>query len=713
MDAMKKTTLIYLLLAIFTLVSCQSSPVSSPDSTPLAESEQSTPDSSVERNPAATNKAVHDALFETFFPLEKFTNGADREILLEARKVREQMWEKISERSDALWGMRILDLLSVVSWGFPNLSIEKREALLHSLETSMISKIRMGARFLRLYYLYSIYSSKLGEKISGVAPRAPISHPDVKNFVDQHSLKLEGSVLSYDPTSKMVKHKNGVFDVVIVGSGPAGSVIAHEFIQKGLRVLVLEQGPFAIPGAVDTRRVLAMHESGGMRTSKDGSVIFRNGNAVGGGSAINVDLAFAPTRTSTLSRFQEWRKNGIIKSNQWTDSEIQTAYAWVSKKVGTRAVSEKEINANNKILWEGAKRAGRTPSLYELNTFEEGQSPSPVINKKSSVSAFLIPALENKKNPLGLISGAKVTRILWQENLENRQAAGVEFEKISTWSAEGSVDDLHQLKIPVGTKVRIEAKHVIVAAGTMGSPALLLRSGLENPQIGAGPVAHPSIPLIGIFKNPIKVWEGTPASVFVDDHALTDGTILESMSADVGYAAMMLPGDRNSVFETIKRATHIGGFGVLLIDKPLSENKIAINSEGQPEIRFGLGSDDTKRFSRAVAEAVRIMLLAGAEKVILPTNELVQKEFTSVEQTQEIEKNLKFTANRTAITSAHLQSSCKMGNSSTNSAVDYSHRVWGTKNVFVVDSSVFPTSVGANPMQTIYTIAKIFSDHWQ
>ncbi len=38
--------------------------------------------------------------------------------------------------------------------------------------------------------------------------------------------------------------------------------------------------------------------------------------------------------------------------------------------------------------------------------------------------------------------------------------------------------------------------------------------------------------------------------------------------------------------------------------------------------------------------------------------------------------------------------------------------VWGTEGLYVVDGSILPTSVGANPMQSIYTIAKIFADHW-
>lgn len=72
--------------------------------------------------------------------------------------------------------------------------------------------------------------------------------------------------------------------------------------------------------------------------------------------------------------------------------------------------------------------------------------------------------------------------------------------------------------------------------------------------------------------------------------------------------------------------------------------------------------------------------------------------------------NLKFDQNRTVLTSAHLQGSNKLSMNPDQGVIDPDFRVWGYDNLYVCDSSVFPTSVGANPMQTIYTFAKIFAD---
>ena len=81
-----------------------------------------------------------------------------------------------------------------------------------------------------------------------------------------------------------------------------------------------------------------------------------------------------------------------------------------------------------------------------------------------------------------------------------------------------------------------------------------------------------------------------------------------------------------------------------------------------------------------------------------------------IQQADLIERNLQFIPCRTMITSAHLQASAKMGTCPANSVVSPEFRVLGTTNLYVMDASVFPTSIGANPMQRVYTFSKIFAD---
>ena len=57
-----------------------------------------------------------------------------------------------------------------------------------------------------------------------------------------------------------------------------------------------------------------------------------------------------------------------------------------------------------------------------------------------------------------------------------------------------------------------------------------------------------------------------------------------------------------------------------------------------------------------------------------------------------------------------MQGTNKMGKDPETSVINHQFKVWNFSNFYIVDGSIFPTSVGANPMQSIYTMGKIFSD---
>ena len=98
----------------------------------------------------------------------------------------------------------------------------------------------------------------------------------------------------------------------------------------------------------------------------------------------------------------------------------------VKSAIGTRRLTEAEINANNRVLWEGARREGLHPKLYDRNIYPPGQSPYPVTDKRSAESQLLMGALEDAENPLSMIPDADVRRVLFAAGGGDRRAVGVE-----------------------------------------------------------------------------------------------------------------------------------------------------------------------------------------------------------------------------------------------------------------------------------------------
>jgi choline dehydrogenase-like flavoprotein len=233
------------------------------------------------------------------------------------------------------------------------------------------------------------------------------------------------------------------------------------------------------------------------------------------------------------------------------------------------------------------------------------------------------------------------------------------------------------------------------------------------------------MPVLGRFDHTIDALKGTQASVFVDDALMTDGYALESMSAAPAYAALMSPGPAMHTFEFVKEFRNLAGFGVMLVDTPSPQNRITLDPAGEPQIEYALTPEDKERFRRGLRKAIEVMFWAGAKEVYLPTTEEVlgtkQDDKTELspavlhdgQEADALCKSIQFIPNRTIVTSAHMQATDKMGPSPRDSVVSRSFQVWGADHLYVVDGSIFPTSIGANPMQTIYTFSKIFADRIQ
>src|SRR5262249_47015183 len=162
------------------------------------------------------------------------------------------------------------------------------------------------------------------------------------------------------------------------------------------------------------------------------------------------------------------------------------------------------------------------------------------------------------------------------------------------------------------------------------------------------------------------------------------------------YAALMSPGPPMHVFNVVKSYRNIAGFGVMLIDTPSPENRVTLDAAGDPRVAYTLSEADKQRFRLGVAQAVRIMFLAGAKELYLPTTENILGDsgapelrpviLKSAQEAERAVRRLQFTPNRTIVTSAHMQGTNKMGATASNSVVSREFRVWGTERLFVVDS---------------------------
>src|SRR5579859_2197326 len=228
---------------------------------------------------------AHNALFASFLPVEELASDSKTSSLLAA--TRDQMWsgahaspvfrELVQPFTDLRQFGRACGIDAIVGQAgktsFASLDRKERDRTLYLLQSCDANAPRHLAATVRNFYVVKGYGG-IQEQVTGVKVNLFAS----ASYVEARRPKLPPSSLHYDREKHEVLSNDKPIDILIVGSGPAGSVLAHELRQHGKRVLLLERGSFVVPGSMETRLIDDLIDT---RASLDGTIRIRNGMAVG------------------------------------------------------------------------------------------------------------------------------------------------------------------------------------------------------------------------------------------------------------------------------------------------------------------------------------------------------------------------------------------------------------------------------------------------
>lgn len=504
-------------------------------------------------------------------------------------------------------------------------------------------------------------------------------------------------------------------DILIIGTGAAGGVLAATLSEfTGQRIMMLEKGGYFTHDFFDQRELdmNVLYADGGARTTVDGAIPVQSGECVGGGTTVNFALSFDPRQDVWSAWKREFGVGPFSFDRASNDLGISglnmaSCLADVRRRINVHAPADAEINDNNKLFAAGCKAMGIPTKRFELNMIDCigcgycGQGCA-YDRKLSTMVTYVHDA---RRRNVRLIHHCDVQRIDFVQRANGLAAAGVQaIVRPTTRGSEANSVDPGPLTI--------KASLVIAAAGAVGTPALLQRSGYSDPQqlVGKGLVLHPSLPLAGIFDHEIVNYRGITGAIYSDHFYGSHGFYYECLFDHPMNAAIALPGIGAEHFAVMSRYAKLAGFGVMLVDQVDPGNRVDWDvSAGTPVIRYRLTSGDKDRLRFAARTGVQIMLAAGAKEVILTTEEplgtLTNATFKSSQQAALCDK-LEFVPCQTFLSSAHCQASVKMGEDPKRSAVNSRGETRAVRNLIVCDASVFPTSCGANPMISVMTLAR-------
>jgi len=474
-------------------------------------------------------------------------------------------------------------------------------------------------------------------------------------------------------------------DACVIGSGAGGSVAAAELARAGRHVVVLEQGGVWTESDFDGHEASSyarlMFERG-LGTTEDLGIAVLAGGVVGGGSVV----AWSTSLRLPPSVRAEWAALGI----DGLDGELDAHYDTVERRLDVDT-DESQMNAQNSVLARGCDALGLPWQVIPRNTKGCGDCGHCGLGcrrgaKRSTPRTFLRDAVSGGAE---LIAGCTAERVLVERG-RVRGVAGVVREG------------------PAIRHLTVRAPLVVLAGGSLGTPALLLRSGLGGPEVGRGLHVHPVPGIAGVYPEPIRIWSGIPQSVMSDAFAEVEGAYgfrLEVPSVLPGLLAAALPwrsaADHRRLME---RLDHVAAIIPLVRDR--ESGSVTIDRRGAPVVRYTVRGLTATLVQRAIVETARIHLAAGASEVLaLFTRPVMLEAGGDVAAFAREVRSRGTSPNRIGLFTAHQMSTARMGADPRASVADPDGAVRGVVGLWVADASAFPSASGVNPTLTIMALA--------
>lgn len=478
-------------------------------------------------------------------------------------------------------------------------------------------------------------------------------------------------------------------DVVIVGSGAGGGVAAGVLAEAGLDVVVLEKGGLRTEADYTHDEAEAyehLYLDAALGATDDKGIGLLAGSCVGGGTVVNYTTSFA-TPDSIRA---EWDRI----------SGFHSLFSGPEYEAASQAV-KRRINANDYSGLPSSSDALMEKGLRELGWHVGSQDRNVTDCPQDDSCGFCV---------MGCRLGAKQsTLVTWLEdafNLGARIVADADVRSILTSGgrATGVAANVN------GHAVTVHARATVLAAGALNSPAIMLRSGLDHPAVGENLRLHPVTVVWGRYQDEIHPWSGTMQSRYSDHIADLDnngyGIKIETGPAHPALVAALVGwGGGEQYKRHLADYRHWSPIAAILRDR--DPGTVTTRRNGDPRWSYRVSDRDQGMVRAGVAAAATIHAASGATEIM--SNTLVpvtwRPDRAPLGDFLTAVDGVGYGSHQTTYGSWHQMGTLRMGSDPATSAVDAHNEVHGTRDLYVMDGSTFPTASGVNPMITIETIA--------
>ena len=476
-------------------------------------------------------------------------------------------------------------------------------------------------------------------------------------------------------------------DVVVVGSGAGGAVVAAHLAEAGHAVIVLEQGPH-----------VPQERYGRMRPSETMRHIWREGGMtatipLGDSPVINVMMGECVGGSSVLTGGVCFRTLGSVL-HEW------------STKLRLTELSERGMEP----YFEDVERAVH---VEEVPAAMRSRSTAKFAQGAEALGHPLKPMRRNTKGchgcgrcNFGCPEDAKMS--VDRTYLRRAAAAGarivsdMDVAQITTTDgrASGVVGRIRNgpRRTSLG-RFAVHARRVVLAAGAYCTPLLLERSGVgrRSGQVGRNLTLHPSFRMMARFDEPIEGWKGALQSAYSDAYD-DEGIIMNSLFVPPGILAGTIPGVGDDQAARAALIPHLAVFGGMVHDDAGGRVR---HVGGARLMTYRMSPKDSAAVSRVLSVTAETFFAAGAREVYLP---ILGSEPCDADRFRALNLDA-VPRTRLECSSQHPLGTARMGTSPERAVVDPDGASWELPGLYVADGSVVPTSLGVNPQETVMAMA--------
>jgi len=502
---------------------------------------------------------------------------------------------------------------------------------------------------------------------------------------------------------RMARYANDeAVDLVVVGAGAGGGVLAQRLARKGWKVVVLERGPLWDPDRdwvsdEEGARGLYWTENR-IISGNDPIEMGRNNSGVGVGGSMAHFAGYVPRLHP--SDFEVRTRDGVAVD--WPISYLDLKASFERVELELPVAGEfwpwgdphgyphgpHPVAGAASVAWEGARNYGIEMRVgpVSITNGSFGNRPHCIyrgfclegckVNAKASPLITHFPdAIEHGCE---VRAGSMVTRV---ELDEGGRARGV------TYVTEGE-ERFQRADAVAVCGYAIETPRLLLNSACPGHP-----NGLGNNAglVGRYVMVQGASQIAARFPELLRMYKAPPPEISSEQFYETDehrgfarGFSIQTISPmPIGWAEHVLAEGHwgGGLREYMRDYNHWTVLGIIAELLPQPENRVTLADETDanemPVAQFNYNLCENDEANIAYAKKIVAEIWEGAD----------------AQDTLTIDRY------------AHLVGGCRMGFSPDDSVVDANHRVWGVDNLFVVDGSVLPTQGAANPALAIMALA--------